>query len=87
LVAEVVVVLEAFPFESTAESVVVVSVLTFLPLSLVSVFVIVLESVVDVSVFWAMRAVAVKSEANMIIFMSFISRHARARAAGHPPSL
>jgi hypothetical protein len=69
LVVEVVVLLDALPFESAAEFVVVESVLTFLPLSLVSVLVVVLESVVDCSAFWANIAVAVKSATKMNFFI------------------
>ena len=65
----VVVSLVALPFESAAELVVVESVLTFLPLSLVSVLVVVLESVVDCSAFWANMAVAVKSATKMNFFI------------------
>ena len=60
LVAAVVVVLEALPFESAAELVVVESVLIVLPLSLVSVCVAEVDSVVDCSVFWAISVAAVK---------------------------
>jgi len=61
--------LDALPFESAAEFVVVVSVLTFLPLSLVSVLVVVLESVVDCSDFWANIVVVVKIATKMNFFI------------------
>ena len=73
MVVDLVVSLETLPFESVAEFVVVVSVLTFLPLSLVSVAVAEVDCVVDVSVFWAMSAAAVKSEANMSFFIGSLS--------------
>jgi hypothetical protein len=73
LVVVVVVLLDPLPFESEAELVVVESVLTFLPLSLVSVFVVVLESVVDCSAFWANMAVAVKSETKINFFIRILN--------------
>jgi hypothetical protein len=75
LVVDLTVSLETLPFESEAVFVVVESVLIVLPLSLVSVAVDEVDSVVDCSVFWAIRATAVKSEANKSVFMSFISYH------------
>jgi len=57
------------PFESAAEFVFVESVLTFLPLSLVSDLVVELESVVDSSAFWANMAVAVKSVTKINFFI------------------
>jgi hypothetical protein len=74
LVVVVVVSLVALPFESAAELVVVESVLTFLPLSLVSVLVVVLESVVDCSAFWANMAVVVKSATKMNFFIRSLTR-------------
>ena len=69
LVVEVVVSRATLPFESVAELTVVVSVFAFLPWSEVSVFLIVVESVVLVSVFWATSAAAVKSEAKISFFI------------------
>lgn len=66
LVVVVVVLLDALPFESEAELVVVVSLFTFRPLSSVSVLVTELESVVDCSVFWASMAVTVRSDAKKV---------------------
>jgi len=69
LVVEVVVLLDALPFESAAELVVVVSVLTFLPLSRISVFEVELESVVDCSAFWANIAVEAKKVTKISFFI------------------
>lgn len=82
LVVVVVVLLDALPLESAEEFVVVVSVLTFLPLSLVSVLVVVLESVVDSSAFWANMAVAVKSATKMNFFIRSLAGSRRSAGPG-----
>lgn len=81
-VVEVVESLEAFPFESVAVVVVVESVLTFLPWSLVSVLVVVVESVVDRSAFWADSTAAPRREARKSFFINIsILRTFRIRAS------